>query len=94
MRKAQGYATLIGPAVDSQRMPAFRGQGEMAECDTFTCGHCNSIVHVPPRAAPENIGGMCRQCVKLICPTCVDLGVCVPFERQLERMESLRSYGF
>ncbi len=84
MRKPQGYATLFEPDFSK-------------ECDTFTCGHCNGIVHVPPKADPTVMGGLCKQCMKLICPKCVERMTCTPWERQMQIMENrdaaLRSYG-
>lgn len=72
--------------------------GIRQEADTFTCNHCNKVVFVKPKCDPADLGGMCRICAKMICPTCVDLGVCDPVEKKLEREEAryhaLRSYGF
>jgi hypothetical protein len=66
------------------------------EIDTFSCYHCNRVVHVPVKADPANIGGTCPNCWKLICPQCVGKG-CRPLEMQIEQMEEreriLRSYG-
>ena len=54
------------------------------------------VVHVPPRADPADIGGLCSLCMGLICPKCVGKG-CDPLEKKLERQEAhyhaLRSYG-
>lgn len=69
MRNPTGYATISGP------------EG-IQEIDTFTCFHCNSIVHV--KGDP---GGFCRHCMKLICPKCVGQG-CTPFLKKLERWEN------
>ena len=84
MRRPGGYAVITGP-------------DGTVEADTFTCFHCQRIVHVPPKADPAQLGGMCYQCMKLVCPRCVGLGDCSPFERKLEAMErradALRSYG-
>ena len=84
MRNAQGHATITGP-------------DGLKESDTFTCAHCNRIVHVPVKADPDKLGGWCRQCMKAICPKCVATGACDPFEKKLEREEAryhaLRSYG-
>lgn len=70
--------------------------GMQNECSTFTCFHCNRIVLVKPKCNPDDLGGTCRLCMKMICPQCVDLG-CTPFEKKLERWEArdraLRSYG-
>lgn len=76
---------------------SFDGDGIRQEADTFTCHHCNSIVIVKPHCNPDDLGGMCRLCMKMICPTCVDLGFCDPIEKKLQRAEArdhaLRSYG-
>lgn len=80
MRRPQGYATISGP-------------DKVVECDTFTCAHCQRIVHIPPRCDPANIGGHCRLCDGLICPSCVGKG-CTPWERKMEeaeRREALRA---
>lgn len=74
MRNAHGYATL------------FSDNG-VTECDTFQCHHCQKIVHVKPKARPEDLGGHCRQCDKLICPICVAKGFCEPWEKQMRAME-------
>ena len=91
MRKPQGYAQVVGD---------FNGAGIVdlatgvritdSECDTFTCGHCGAIVHVPPFADPASIGGGCRICDSYICPKCVDLGTCRPQEKMLEEIERKR----
>ena len=85
MRRPGGYAYSFSP------------DGAHQEVDTFTCFHCNRVVHVKPKCSPDELGGMCRLCMKMICPACVDLGSCDPFEKKLERIEardrSLRSYG-
>lgn len=85
MRRPQGYAVITSP--DGVR-----------ECDTITCGHCQRIVHVGARKRVEDIGGLCKSCMRPICGPCVDKGNCDPFEKKLERAEArdiaLRSYGF
>lgn len=85
MRRAGGYACISEPT------------GSQVEMDTFTCGHCNTVVHVKPKASPDDLGGMCRLCMKMVCPKCVDQGICDPFEAKLQRVEAryhaLRSYG-
>lgn len=87
MRNPKGYVTIVG---DTRPVLVDRGSGTRiadAECDTFTCGHCNRIVHVPVKARPEDIGGLCRQCMGLVCPRCHGRGRCVPLEAAIERME-------
>lgn len=73
MRNAQGYLVITDPT-------------KTVECDTFTCHHCNRVVIVPPKAAPDTVGGFCRMCMKMVCPLCVDKG-CTPFEKQMEAEE-------
>jgi len=75
MRKPGGYSVVFGP-------------GATVESDTFTCGHCQFIVTVEPKQAPEDTGGLCKMCMKLICKGCVDKGLCTPWEREYERMEA------
>lgn len=75
MRKPGGYATWSGPNNTKER-------------DTFTCGHCNTIVIVKPKADPADMGGLCKQCMKLICPSCNNKNKCTPFEKKLEQLES------
>ena len=79
MKGTTGYATLTTPL-----------GGTVKEADTFTCGHCNSIVHIRPREPLENMGGRCGMCDRLICPTCVTTGRCDPFEEKLKRQEWYR----
>ena len=100
MRKAGGYAMITSPEptlvnFDRLRCEAI-GEGTF-ECDTYTCEHCNRIIHVKPGAVPEELGSMCRRCMKMVCPGCAPKG-CLPWLKQLEMAESrdraLRSYGF
>ncbi len=85
MRNAGGQFSIFDP------------DGPRQEADTFTCCHCNKVVIVKPRCDLNDLGGMCRLCMKMICPICVDLGSCDPFEKKLERIEArdyaIRSYG-
>lgn len=74
MRNAQGYACISSP-------------DGISEVDTFTCFHCQHVVHVKPKMDPAEMGGLCKQCMKLVCPHCVGKG-CTPFLKKLERMEA------
>ena len=69
----------------------------VVEADAFTCKHCNAIVRVEARQRPEDVGGLCKQCMGLICPRCGARGNCDPLEKKLARAEArdtaLRSYG-
>jgi hypothetical protein len=51
MRHPGGYACITEPD-----RPAH-------EFDTFTCAHCNRVTHVKARQRPEDIGGLCKQCM-------------------------------
>lgn len=75
MRKPGGYVTITDAS------------GGVEEYDSFTCGHCQHIVHVPPMTDPANIGGLCKACMKMICPNCLGKD-CIPWEKQMEIMEA------
>ena len=98
--RPQGYAVITSPEPSQAKLDGFQcvetRQGN-TEFDTMACGHCNRIIHVQARNHPEDIGGLCKQCMSPICPGCVDRGNCDPFEKKLERWEererTLRSYG-
>jgi hypothetical protein len=75
MPRPGGYACLSDP------------EAGVKEWDTITCAHCNSIVHVKPRTDPADIGGLCKQCMGLICRRCVR-GACAPFLKRLDDMEA------
>lgn len=79
MRRPGGYGVATGP------------EG-VFEIDTFTCSHCNSIVEVPVGTRPEDLGGFCRPCGKLICSKCVDKSArgetCRVWEKQCEDLEN------
>jgi len=89
MRRPQGYLTIVAP------------ESRTIERDTCQCCHCNRIVVVKPGSAEtiyllpnrdgswrEEPGASCRLCMGPVCLPCHDLGVCIPFEKQLERMEA------
>lgn len=85
MRNPGGYAIITDP-----------GCG-VTEQDSFTCHHCNRIVFVKPKCSPSDLGGLCKTCMKFICPHCVNKGNCDPWEEQMKRAEASyharRSYG-
>lgn len=70
--------------------------GLVEEGETFSCNHCNRVTMIKPRQNPEDIGGFCLVCAKLICSGCVGRG-CDPLEAKLARAEAqslaLKSYG-
>lgn len=99
MRNPGGYVTIISPDPAPANFDGIRCEEIRAglfEADTFTCVHCNRIVHVKPRVSMDEFGSMCRNCMKMVCPTCAD-GPCVPFMKKLEEAEkreiARRSYG-
>jgi hypothetical protein len=73
------------------------GPEAKVEYDAFTCGHCQRIIEVAHRSRPEDMGGLCKICMTLVCPVCNAAGRCTPWEKQLEQMEAReaarRSYG-
>lgn len=62
-------------------------EGRTREIDTFTCFHCNRVVHLPTGKQVEQVGDFCRQCMKLICDKCAGNG-CTPFLKKLELFEA------
>mgnify|MGYP001605677341 FL=1 len=89
MRNPQGYATIVSPTASVANFDKFRCEeipAGLFEADTFTCNHCNRVVHVKARVSMDEFGSMCRNCMKMTCPTCAD-GPCVPFMKKIEQME-------
>lgn len=90
MRNAGGYAFIVSPTPDKVRLDGGRAEPVcegVTEYDTYSCKHCGSIRHVRPRQRPEDIGGLCKQCMGLICPYCVDEGRCTPLEKRIQEAE-------
>lgn len=88
MRNPQGYATVVGDLRHGDITIVESGvRHTESEVDTFTCGHCNCVKHVPPKTDAADIGGLCKQCMQLICPRCASIRHCIPFEKKLEMME-------
>jgi hypothetical protein len=96
MRNPQGYANVVGAGLVEDGTDGVSSLNKWGEADTFTCYHCQRIVHVPVKGKAEDIGGQCKLCMGLICPRCVGKG-CTPWEKQMEiqeaREDALRSYG-
>ena len=89
MRNPGGYATVVGDLAKNAPTIIDHGVRHVeAEIDTFTCEHCNRVVHVPPRQDAADIGGLCKQCMGLICPRCTDKRTCTPWEKQMEIREA------
>lgn len=87
--KPQGYATIVSPNSGEAKLDGFQCDDVRTgtnEYDTTTCNHCNAVTHIKARMRPEDIGGLCKACMGLICPKCLD-GPCVPFLKKIEAME-------
>jgi ribosomal protein L34E len=56
MRKPGGYAFIVSPTEADVDIRSAAGAAiacrHERDADTFSCGHCGSIVHVPPRHRP------------------------------------------
>lgn len=63
------------------------GNGNTQEGESFTCFHCQKIVIIPPKSRPEDMGGLCYLCYRLVCPNCVGKD-CDPFEEKRKRLEA------
>ena len=101
MARINGYLQQFGCDLDVPH-PLTRDKGitslrKWGEVDTYTCNHCQVVTFVPPKERPENMGGLCKICMSLICVNCLDKG-CTPWEEELNKQaakyEALRSYGF
>ncbi len=102
MRKPGGYAVITSggptPVILDRGLSRtdMRDEGVM-EIDSFSCFHCNRVIHVLPKCDPADLGGHCKLCDKLICPQCYGKGGCDTLEAKLERAEASyharRSYG-
>lgn len=77
MRKPQGHFFVTN-----------NENGENEVHDTFTCGHCQYVTIVKPMMDPADLGGLCKQCMSLICRACVALGRCDPWDKMFERAEA------
>lgn len=70
--------------------------GRVLEQDSFTCAHCCKVTFVKPKERPEDLGGLCKCCMGLICCHCVDQP-CDVIEKKLKRWEDqhrvAREYG-
>lgn len=72
--RARGHLLITGP-------------DGTVEHDTFTCAHCQEVIVVKLRAAPEEMGGRCHHCDAMVCPGCAVTGRCEPFEKRIEEYE-------
>lgn len=97
MRRPGGYALITSPVAGRVNFDGLRceeiGIGA-SETDTFTCAHCNRVIHVKARSQGDDY--FCRNCMASICPPCAD-HPCIPFmkkvEAQEERTRRLQSLG-
>lgn len=54
--------------------------------DTWTCVHCNHVVHAPPLRKDTDYF-FCRMCMARICDHCAD-HPCMPFMKKVEAQET------
>lgn len=87
MRRPGGYAVIVSPDVQRVNFDGFRyeeiGAGRY-EADTFSCAHCNRVIHVPARSQGDEY--FCRNCMARICSPCAD-HPCIPFMKKIEQAE-------
>lgn len=87
MRNPGGFAFLTSPVQARANLPGLRciehGTGVL-EMDTFTCCHCNIVVHTKARTSGDEY--FCRTCMARICPPCAD-HPCIPFIKKVEEAE-------
>lgn len=88
MIRALGYYQVIDPE-----------PSRCAELETFTCGHCNSIVRMQKEVSLQSLDMAIRQgkekrdirrcggCDHLVCPKCHKSPTCTPFLKKLEAYE-------
>ena len=75
MRRS-GYITITDPETGTR------------EFDTITCFHCQQLVHWATSYEFVARTGGCGVCGKVICISCVNLGVCTPWEVQMVKAEN------
>jgi hypothetical protein len=64
--------------------------------DTVTCAHCQKIcerkqmpfIKGVQRDDPDDVGGVCGGCGRIICWLCAGKRECVPIERKLDEYEA------
>ena len=73
MARVGGYSVITGV------------WGEVEECDTFTCPHCNGVCFIRPGSGTQR-----SYCFRCSLPTCGKERCmsCIPFERKMEEMEA------
>ncbi len=87
MRNPGGYIAVFSPDRRYDFITSDRKKFEGKEHDTFSCQHCNHVVVVKPYCDAADAGGLCKQCMGLICGPCVDAGECTPLLKRIEQME-------
>lgn len=98
MRRPGGYGQLICFDASSAIATDRHGRRIEAEHDTSSCGHCGVVTFVNAYERPEDIGGMCKGCMRHVCPECHGQIGCKVIEKRIEEMErredARRSYEF
>jgi len=88
MRNPGSYLSV---SAEDKLFRKIRFQGKIIEdaeeVDCFTCQHCNKIVPVKPMCDPADAGGLCKQCMGLICEQCYGKRDCTPLMKKIEQVE-------
>ncbi len=87
MRSPGGYVQVSAPERHEEFILSGGHRFEGKEHDTFSCGHCTRVVVVKPLCDPADMGGLCKQCMTLVCPQCYATGSCTPIEKRIAEME-------
>lgn len=60
----------------------------VVEKETFTCGHCQHLTILEPGQKLDDVGAMCRMCMRPTCAVCCTHPRCDVFEKKLARAEA------
>jgi len=92
MRNATGQGIIFGGSGTTAAFEPgkwFKVDSDQHEADTWTCNHCNRLVHAPV-IKKDTEYFFCRQCMARICDPCAD-HPCIPFMKKIEEQEE-RAY--
>jgi hypothetical protein len=66
-------------------------EGNAIEGETYWCGHCGAHTHIRPFQRASDVGGMCKGCMKTLCPRCArEYSMtleCAPLEELIKKIE-------
>lgn len=92
MKNLFGIRTHSKPlgAVGGTLLAEYLDGGRVVERQTVMCAHCGAHGIYRPGAGKSL--GWCGRCAAYTCPTCAQLGECVPVEQYLENLEAGMSH--